>query len=190
MITLHGRRSSNTITLSEALKTCAALLSGGVALLYSPEHCQFASLDENGNLLNQERNCIDLKHIFEARVFNKKAELRWLNDYNGKGYAVLLSEEDISQYFEEVVDLTELEMLDEATTAYILWGQGVKNSYPAESGWSKLSLARIGSLDVPIGNVGESKRVCLKAIEYLQEVDDYGNVAIVEERLMELEVLK
>ncbi|HEY5137967.1 MAG TPA: CRISPR-associated protein Csx19 [Methylococcales bacterium] len=191
MITLYGQRTSSTITLSEALtKVHSTLLPGGVALLYSPEHCQFACLDGSGNLLNQEGNRIDLNPVFEARVFNKKAEMRWLNDCYGKGYAVLLSEEAISQYFEEAVELTKLAKLDEPTTNYILWGQGAKNSYPDKPGWSKLSLARIGSMDVPIGNVGESKRVCLKAIEYLQEVDDYGNVAIVEERLMELEVLK
>ena len=191
MITLYGQRTSSTITLSEALtKVHSTLLPGGVALLYSPEHCQFACLDGSGNLLNQEGNRIDLNPVFEARVFNKKAELRWLNDCDGKGYAVLLSEEAISQYFEEAVELTKLAKLDEPTTTYILWGQGAKKSSPAESGWSKLSLARIGSLDVPIGEVKKSERVCLQAIEYLQEIDRYGNMSVVEERLIGLKKLE
>jgi hypothetical protein len=45
-------------------------------------------------------------------------------------------------------------------------------------------------MDIPIAGINDNKqRVILKATEYLQEVDVYGNVAVVEERLTELKIL-
>jgi CRISPR-associated protein (TIGR03984 family) len=55
-------------------------------------------------------------------------------------------------------------------------------------GWSRLSEARIGKLDVPLANVPQNGRVQLSAIEYLAQTegDENGNVSVVEERLIRL----
>lgn len=186
MLTLYGRTNSS-ITLPEAIKNCASALSNGsegVALLYSPVYCQFAKLQLNGTLTNSQGKSVDLSPAFEARVFNKTSELRWLNESNSKGQAVLLSELDISGYLTDCIP--DLQILDTIPQDYLLWGRGAENS--SNPGWGKLASARIGSISVPVTGLTANKRVYLKAREYLGEVDEYGNVAVVEERLTELEV--
>src|SRR5690242_305172 len=56
------------------------------ALLYGPKHCFLATL-ENGAVHGRDGKEIDLEKeaIYEARVFNMTAELRWLNRADGKG---------------------------------------------------------------------------------------------------------
>jgi CRISPR-associated protein (TIGR03984 family) len=185
MSTLYGRKSSK-ITLKEALDNCASLLfngSQGVALLYSPTCCRFAKIQSNGELTDSNNTSLSLKDVFEARVFNKSSELRWLNELDGQGRAVLISEENIASYLCESIDLEALYTVEQT---YILWGEGIENQ--SSSGWGKLAAARIGSIDVPVTGLTSGKRVYLKCIEYLQEIDEHGNVAVVEERLMRLEV--
>ena len=55
--------------------------------------------------------------------------------------------------------------------------------------WLTVSTARIGGLNIPLNKeLDENKRIYLKTVEYLQEVDDCGNVSVIEERLVNLEV--
>lgn len=188
MPVLHGR-TSNDITLSEALKSCAAILSNdslGIALIYAPTCCHFAKVKSDGTLNDVNEQPLNTEDIFEARVFHKNAELRWLNNLNGKGRAVLISELNISisQYLQSYIP--ELAALDTITQKYILWGEGVKTSSPP--GWGKLAKSRIGSIYVPITGLTANKRVYLTAVEYLKADEEYGNVSVVEERLIGLEV--
>lgn len=187
MLTLYGR-SSNNITLPNALKDCAPVLfndSQGIALLYSPKCCQFAKLQSDGTLTDANQKDLDLKDVFEARVFNKIYELRWLNTLSGEGRAVLISEKtDISSYFED--NIATLELLNTIENQYIIWGETVKKIY--NSGWGKVAKSRIGSLDVPVTVSKANQRVYLTAVEYLKADDEYGNVSVVEERLIRLEV--
>ncbi len=69
---------------------------------------------------------------------------------------------------------------------YILWGETVENTFPSLLG--KLAQSRIGSICVPVTGLTADKRVYLTAIEYLKADEEYGNVAVVEERLTGLEV--
>lgn len=182
MPVLHGRTSSD-ITLLEALKYCANDYLG-IALLYAPTCCCFAKVQSNATLTDVNEQPINTKDIFEARVFHKNAELRWLNNLNGKGRAVLISELNISQYLQS--SLPELSALDTITQKYILWGEGVERS--SLPGWGKLAKSRIGSIYVPVTELTANKRVYLKAVEYLKADEEYGNVSVVEERLIGLEV--
>lgn len=178
-------RTHQKITLAESLKQCASVLSkGGIALLYSPSQCQFAKIQSNGTLTDSEEKEINLKDIFEVRAFNQNSELRWLNQSNGEGQAVLISEEDnISDYLADC--LPNLEAIDVIKQKYLLWGEGVK-SISKNPGWGKLAESRIGKINVPV-ELTPNQRVYLNAIEYLQ-ADNYGNVSVVEERLISLEV--
>lgn len=184
MLTLYARQSKD-ITLAEALKNCAFLLSqGGVALLYSPSCCQFAKIQNDGSLTNQNNEFLDLKDIFEARVFNQNSELRWLNQANEKGKAVLISEKkDVFNYLSD--SIADLPAIDVIPQQYILWGKGVENK--SNPDWGKLAESRIGTISVPV-SLTENQRVYLKAIEYLQADRENGNVSVVEERLTALEV--
>ena len=177
--TLNGRKSQD-ISLQDAIAACQAhFLDSAIALLYSPTDCQFAKL-AGGGLQNAIGEDIKTGQIFEARIFNETSELRWLNLSSGKGYAVLISQDDISEILKDECNLEYFESLPQQ---YVLWGEGMSHSTP--KGWSRLGAARIGAMDVPIADITTSEqRVILKVIEYLREVDDHGNVAVVEERLV------
>ncbi|HLO88055.1 MAG TPA: CRISPR-associated protein Csx19 [Nostocaceae cyanobacterium] len=184
MVTLYGRCTKENITLKSALEKCASALSKAVAIIYSPTFCQFAKVDENGNLINMDNQCLPLDRIFELRAFNQNCELRWLNELNGNGKAVLLSEQNIANYLDE--SISKITALDTIDQEYILWGKGIENKLNSE--WVKLATARIGSIEVPVRSLRNGERVYLKAIEYLEVIDDNSNVGVVEERLKGLEV--
>lgn len=193
MTTLHWRTSSQLITLADVLKDeCSIVLfENAVALLYAPKSCQFARF-QDGILLNSEEQSIDLDSVFEARIFNSKAELRWLNETGGFGRAVLISEDKtLPEFKQSVLEQPEssLSAIRTISQYYLLWGKGHDLAIESEK-WGILSEARIGQLRVPVGQLKAGQTVCLRAIEYLAEVDEYGNVAVVEERLLGLEVSK
>ena len=198
LVTLHGRANKD-LNLAEALEASLPALNGRetIALLYSPGECALARLKDD-KLLDCRDKPVVLSSFFEARIFNEETELRWLNDKAGRGRAVLLSELPIPQVCQtqltENVSLTNLNPLPQT---YLLWGEGVKNQSKTglATGWSRLTTARIGALNVPVEitdaleTEDESKkpRVLLRVREYIAECDDYGNVAVVEERLLKLE---
>jgi CRISPR-associated protein (TIGR03984 family) len=184
MVTLYGRCTKDNIDLKSALVKCQKELSEAVAIIYSPISCQFAKLDQNGNLTNAKNEIISLDKVFELRAFNQNCELRWLNELNGEGKAVLISEQDISGYLDECISV--IGVLDIIPQQYILWGERVKTVSISE--WGKLATSRIGSIDVPVKGLTTDQRVYLNAVEYLKVIDDNGNVSVVEERLTGLEV--
>jgi CRISPR-associated protein (TIGR03984 family) len=183
MITLYGR-SAKDLTLSEALQQSATLFTQTIALLYSPALCQFATFSE-GNLYDEDLEIIDLTTVYEARVFSEKGELRWLNNSDGVGRAVLLSEEPLSDHFSLEVDLENLHSIDQT---YLLWGKGISTN--TQTGWSQIGKSRVGTISIPFKGVRSGMYVCLNAREYLQEVDQHGNVSVVEERLIGLSVME
>lgn len=182
-VTLY-RQASPDLTLPQAVASCRTILDGGTALLYSPSRCYLARL-EGGTVWNARQQSIPLdgerSAIFEARVFTPAAELRWRNELDGSGQAVLVSQERHSPCLPDATS-DEQSCLDAIEQRYLLWGQ--KSSSEMPEGWQRLTSARIGALDVPLSQAlrGE-ERVQLTATEYLDEVDRYGNVAVVEERL-------
>lgn len=201
-----NHRIGKDLTLRDALQECAlalkpAKLLDTVAVLYSPERCRFAVFSikdaTNGNgvqLLDEQDNEIAasfLDEVFEARVFNQNAELRWLHRMAGKGSAALLSEEPISACLSEPpqpeFDYGQLDQLEPLEQRYLLWGESA--GLAGKANWEHLTAARIGYLNVPLTGVklSDGDRVQLVAREYLAQVDDHGNVAVVEERLIGLE---
>lgn len=184
MVNLYGRYTKENITLKSALEKCKTALTEAVAIIYSPKCCQFAKVDQNGNLRDANNQIFHLDSVFELRAFNQNFELRWLNELNGEGKAVFISEQNISGYLDD--DIPEIKTLDIIKQKYILWGKGVKTV--STSGWGKLATARIGSINVPVTGLTENKRVYLEAVEYLKTDEEYGNVSVVEERLIGLEV--
>ncbi|MBF2087002.1 CRISPR-associated protein Csx19 [Thermoleptolyngbya sp. C42_A2020_037] len=189
------RQSDQDISLKDALNKVKELMPGAIALLYSPQACRFGKLESDGQVTiccnskqDWQEQHLDLSpeskaKVFEARVFNEQAELRWLSIPGRKGKAVLIAETDLGNGFADHREpLTYLETLDQT---YVLWGKRLAQRTPEQ--WSILSAARIGSMSVPI-SAGTSSQdtVILHSREYLGEVDKYGNVAVQEERLVKL----
>jgi CRISPR-associated protein (TIGR03984 family) len=184
-------RAANKITLFDALKNCAGCFSDAVGLFYSPEACKFGKVQ--GDLITDETGkdlaLID-NNIFEARIFNEETELRWLNQPNNKGIAVLLSSRNnITSYLSD--NGSAIEAIDIIPSQYLLWGEGTGKKEIApnkeiKQDWSCISAARIGKLAVPVAGIEYKDRVQLKFVEYLDTCDEHGNVAVVEERLLGL----
>ncbi|WP_448573217.1 type III-D CRISPR-associated protein Csx19 [Trichothermofontia sp.] len=181
--TLYSYCSKQQVSLEDTITHCGDVLKDAIALLYSPIACQFLRLsdgvfqDSDGNAVNS------LTEVFEARIFTQNCELRWVNCDSGMGKAVVLSESE-----QAINQFTFLESIacESLKQKYILWGQKAKKQ-PSQVGWQRLAEARIGKLDVPIDSKVED-RVYLKTHEYLAAVDNYGNFAVIEERLLGLEV--
>lgn len=181
------------LTLKEVLQDCQ-MLESGIALLYALKQCQFARV-RDCCLIDAQNKAIPLddfaqQYIFEARIFTPECELRWLNENNGRGRSALISERgDLQQLIDLGWQLNPaLAYLESLPQQYLLWGQ--KTEVAASEGWQKLASARIGTLKVPLQQeIAKNKRVYLKTKEYVGEIDrDNGNVAVIEERLIELEV--
>lgn len=180
-ITLHSC-AQDAITLEVAIATLNTTtpLDHSIALLYSPSHCHLAIL-HNGQL-QTATDTLDPSHYFEARIFSPSCELRWLNQANGQGRAVCLSEQPLA-WGEPLPPLAALESLSQQ---YLLWGKGLDDEVaPA---WGSLATPRIGGLAVPLRGISQDAYVVLHSREYLGTVDTFGNVAVIEERLTHLEV--
>ncbi|GAB4213098.1 MAG: hypothetical protein OHK0012_08580 [Synechococcales cyanobacterium] len=179
--TLYGR-ASDGIPLTTALEACAKHLSAAIGLLYAPDACHLVQISD-GNLRDPSGSPVDLTKVFEAKIFNETHELRWLNQSRGSGRAVLLSEDPLGDVLQEsITDLTAIEVLPQKS---LLWGKGIDSN---QRSWGSIASARVGSLDIPIGGIRQNSYVYLHSREYLAEVDEYGNVAVVEERLIKLGV--
>lgn len=179
----------NNLTLKEALQDCP-MLDNGIALLYSLKRCQFARVSDRSLIDNRDRviplDNFASQYIFEARIFTPECELRWLNENNGRGISALICERELP--LPDWQPNPSLMYLESLPQQYLLWGQ--KTETRASQGWHKLASARIGMLTIPLQQqIAKNQRVYLKTQEYLGEVDrDNGNVAVIEERLIKLEV--
>lgn len=190
MCTLYSYRTEREVSLQKAIQDSSGVWEGKktVALLYSPYWCRFGKL-EGGVLYGSDGNPLALDTVYEARVFHENAELRWANKNNYCGDTVLISEEKRGiNGFKESGNITILKKLEQSHT-YLLWGELAivksEDKRPLAKGWSRLTTARIGSLDIPMDSL--TNRARIKAVEYLNIIDDHGNVGVIDERLVALE---
>ncbi|WP_239376012.1 CRISPR-associated protein Csx19 [Frankia sp. Cj5] len=204
-VTLYSA-TSEKIALADAIRLIGLGGDTGdtgdtVALLASPQAYTVARLSA-GRLTDSEKP-IELPAagsdaVFEARIFNRDAELRWLHTGNGVGTAVILSESpDPCAPFTEPLDL--LTAVDTIENRYLLWGRPLARSLPprdepsssavqaAGPRWVRLAEARIGLLDVPLPRAPRMDEcVYLRTVEYVTTESEHGNASVTEERLVEL----
>ncbi|WP_131739030.1 type III-D CRISPR-associated protein Csx19 [Actinomadura roseirufa] len=158
------------LTFAEAMESAP----DGIALLTTPWRYAVVTADE------ARRSPPD--GVFEARVFDGRAELRWLVDTAGRGAAVVLSEDpDVLP-----AAFTAREPLEAAGTVeggYLLWGKAAGTS----DGWTTFTRERIGRLRVP-GEFPAGAHAALTTREYIARDPDHGNAYIAEERLVSFEV--
>ncbi len=183
-LTLHSTCLKN-VSLPEALEKCGnKYFTSAVGLFYSPISCAFGKVATTAVIDYKGQN-LSLGDVFEARIFNEHAELRWLNEANGRGRAMLISEEAINSEVGETLE--PVRWIHQIDQQYLLWGEGTGGE--AIDGWSWLSAARIGKLAVPIPGIQRNERVRLQVCEYLSVSDRHGNVVVAEERLWGLQKL-
>src|SRR5205085_5137253 len=114
-------------------------------------------------------------NIFEARIFNTQAELRWLKSCG----AAIITEETFK---------SDKDFVGTNPQSYLLWGQSTGK--PSDDGkWTQFGEARIGAFFVPVPRVAEKGYAQITAVEYLKKYED-GNVAIVDERLLGIEAIQ
>lgn len=191
--TLFRYRASEPMTLMAAIAACQKALEGAIALLYSPQSCTLARLASDGTLRDasdgeafQGDRAITVTNVFEARLFNAVCELRWLNRLAGVGDAALIAEAAQPSLTGFVA--TDPQACEALSQQYLLWGE-LARSQPNVDSWRRLADARIGKLDIPMTQkFTQDQRVYLKTHEYLAPADDYGNMAVIEERLVKLEI--
>jgi CRISPR-associated protein (TIGR03984 family) len=170
----------------------AGLLDGAVALLMAPSWFRFGVVQE-GTLTDPSGAPLDTTVVFEARVFNQRAELRWLRDATAPdpiGTAVLLSEDDAARPSSRFTQLPRLQTAGPSIPGqYILWGQVAADA--AGPGWCTLQEQRIGSFSVPLqGQVTASagSRLVITTCEYVGAEAHFGNMFVAEERLLGVSV--
>lgn len=178
-------------SLSTSLDAYETHLEGGTALLYSPSACLLARV-QSGRLKGAEGVALDFDAIFEARVFTKDAELRWLRTPGGSR-TVLVREEapaaTDSGASETAVDGRQ-PFHGTINQSYLLWGEALADA--AVGGWASLATARIGTLRVPLPadkGLPLYGRMAIRAREYLFTDETHGNAYVGDERLLALEVL-
>jgi len=186
-------------TLPAALPAAAPLLCVGghvpVAMIYTPERCGLGRLHDDGTLTGPRGEAFALARAFEARVFSPAGELRWLRSGPGAGRAVLLVDGPPAPESEAARKWRGTWILERALVSqeqhYLLWGTASASGQPGPatglaSGWSRLIEARIGALEVPL-SLPPGSRARLRVREYFADLGDgHGNVALLEERLLEL----
>jgi CRISPR-associated protein (TIGR03984 family) len=180
---LFSSRATEKKTLPEAITDGGTTFHGALALLYAPRQCFLAKVNSNSRFEDSKGEIdVEKEAVFEARVFNAIAELRWLNRENGIGKAIVLCEDEAKKFLDvEPQAVDKIYARIDTPQTYLLWGESVGESI---NGWTKFAEARIGSFPVPIAGVTANKkqRAQFTAIEYLGEYED-GNVVVAEERL-------
>ena len=173
--------SRRGLSLEAALAAFAPTLgqTDAVGFTFTPDAFSFIGLDGSGRA-TAPRGTASLHGAYEARVFHERAELRWLRDprHDSGHTTVVLTDGSCA------VDLPplpfDIPLVGLLEQTYVLWGEAGDEKQVA--GWTRLTTARIGPLDVPITGVRENERVAIRSVEYLGQLA-HGNVAVVEERL-------
>lgn len=155
------------------------------AIFYAPHKCFLAKHD--GKQFEVKEKGFDLTNIFEARIFNGIAEMRWLNDASGSHTTAILSETQL--VFDGKTLQAESKVIGGLCQNYLLWGRSLEEN---PDKWTKFAEARIGEFSVPIeikrnDKDEKSGYAQFVAVEYLKEFDD-GNVSVFDERLTGLKI--
>lgn len=160
--------SNNAVGLDDAIAAFKGKLEGGTALVAGANQYAVGKL-VGGKIIfdTEEFDC-----IFDVRIFTKECELRWV----APGRAALITEEKVK------VDgwAPSPHTVEKHDNSYLLWGEGI--------GGDGVSAARVGAIRLPV-EVSANKRACLKTVEYFSNTYPDGNYAVLDERLVGLEVI-
>lgn len=99
---------------------------------------------------------------------------------------MILADEDL-KLNSETFSLKTTTLNSHLNQTYLLWGKAVPQVKPKE-GWQRLAEPASANWMCLQPVVEKDQRVSLHSREYLAEVDKFGNVVVIEERLVKLEV--
>jgi CRISPR-associated protein (TIGR03984 family) len=179
-------RAADQVTLAGALAAAVRVLADdAIGLMSTTAWHGFVRLD--GADLRTPNRIVNLAEVFEARIFDGTVELRWLNEHDGAGRAVLLADDPSAltaaappfekEQCEPVSDVPDDQQL-------LLWGRPLDPN-PDPSGWMTLAEHRIGRMPVPgLGAApsADGHDPVLWLREYIT-TDNYGNAYVLDERL-------
>ncbi|MFG1694135.1 CRISPR-associated protein Csx19 [Nonomuraea sp. NPDC049309] len=177
-VVLHAV-SWNDISLQELLRYAAP---GSVALLSAPHAYQVALVGASGGL-ETRKGTVRLRDVFEARCFDERAELRWVNIADGRGTGVLLTEDTALLPDDAGERLPDIEATRPRPGSYLLWGR----SAGSIDGWTTLSAERIGTIDIP-AQIPAEQHARIVTREYIAQDPDHGNAYVAEERLLRFDL--
>jgi CRISPR-associated protein (TIGR03984 family) len=130
----------------------------------------------------------DLTAAFELVAFDGVRELRWLHSQEGRGRAVVLTEDPQALPVGDPVVFDTGPRRVGAPYRRILAG----SLSDVGRGWARLRAARYRDADIPVSlptaNAGDSPVAVLTGVEYAVE-DEHGNLTVVDSRLTGLEIL-
>lgn len=155
------------------------------AIFYTPQECLLGKY--NGNNFEVKEKKLELERVFEVRIFNEIAELRWLNEPDGNHLTAILSEKQL--IFDGKELQAESKILGGICHKYLLWGRSIETNPHI---WTRLAEARIRAFYVPIevrrnDKDDRSGYAQFTAVEYLKQYED-GNVAVFDERLTGIKI--
>lgn len=177
-VVLHAV-SWRDISLGEALGHAAP---GSTALLATPRTYHIALVNASGHL-ETAKGSVRLQDVFEARFFDERAELRWVNIAEGRGAAVLLTEDAAALPATFGERLPGIEATGTRAGAYLLWGR----SAGPVNGWTTLSTERIGTIAIP-AEIPADQHAQVLTREYIAHDPNHGNAYIAEERLLRFDL--
>ncbi|MEO3807196.1 CRISPR-associated protein Csx19 [Nonomuraea sp. B1E8] len=177
-VVLHAA-ARHGVGLDEVLEHVAC---GSIALLATPQTYHIALVNASGDL-ETRKGSVQVQNVFEARFFDVRAELRWVNMANGRGSAVFLTEDAATLPTGFGERLPAIEAIDTRAGAYLLWGR----STGPVNGWTTLSTERIGTIDIP-AEIPAERHVQILTREYIAQDPDHGNAYIAEERLLRFDL--
>lgn len=179
-VVLHAA-ARHDVGLGEVLEHATP---GSVALLSTPWEYHIARVDVSGRL-ETHRGSVRLEYVFDARIFDEHAELRWTDTANALGTAVFLSEDAtaLPADFSEPID--PVHTIGTRPGAYLLWGRSTGTG--AANGWTTLATERIGTLTIP-AEIPEQRHAQVVTREYIARDSKHGNAYVAEERLLRFDL--
>lgn len=187
-VSLHVYRRDD-VSWRGVLSSVKEFMPNATALIMGPKRCRFGILKQSGELA--VANEAMEPHPIEIRLFREEAEVRWLRDpdTDDRGRAVLLTENPDGCPTEwQKDDDPRLQMAVSRDDTYLLWGD-IEASPKTPGEWVTLQDHRVGAIAVPYhlshgSNSKQRKCLLLKFREYLGPGDEFGNVAVLAERLI------
>ncbi len=186
---LHWFTPPAPLTVGELLAVAGDVVrSDAVGVISSPAGHDLVRLD--GGQLVTAGTPAELAEVFSIRLFTPDAELRWVHTGERRGAAVALSENGGCPAGWSA-DSAEIE--DVLDGQYALWGRRFEAL--AAAGWCRAVEGRIGWIDVPAATPAASdperdwpeEYLALRFREYVTS-DEFGNAAVLDERLIEIVV--
>lgn len=166
-----------------------------VAFLFSAAKASIARC--KGGKLSSEEGAAGTGGVYEARIFNQAAELRWWHPPElplTMGYAAYLSENATpparNRSAASAWTAAPTRHVEAYPNQYLLWGAPDAGGKDVP-GWVCLSAARIGRLFAPLEHVDLQQRVVLHSREYVGRAEgeagqDHGNAVVLDERYLGL----